>query len=62
MGHPRVSLEDKTDFRSTINFDKVAWQQAYAMADADGLCLSAMLRVLIRDQYKQRKLMGDELK
>ena len=56
MGHPKVSLENKTDFRSTINFDEVAWKQAHAMAAEDGLCLSAWIRLFIRESYKQRKM------
>jgi hypothetical protein len=46
-----------TNLRSTINFDEVAWSQIHEMAEADGLCLSAMIRVLVRAQYKQRQKM-----
>ena len=46
-----------TNLRSTINFDEVAWRQVHEMAEANGLCLSAMIRVLVRAQYKQRQQM-----
>jgi hypothetical protein len=48
----------KQKFTQTISLDEVSWAQSHEMANEHGLCLSAMLRVLIRNQYQQRKRQG----
>jgi hypothetical protein len=39
----------------SLSFDDVSWQQANEMAKEDGLNLSAMVRLLVRQQYRKRK-------
>jgi hypothetical protein len=38
----------------TIAFDDVSFEQSLEMAKEDGINLSAMIRMLVRDQYKRR--------
>src|ERR1700730_10365573 len=40
----------------TVAFDDVSWEQAHEMAKEEGINLSALIRMAVRQQYKLRKM------
>jgi hypothetical protein len=40
----------------TVAFDDVSWEQAHEMAKEDGINLSALIRMAVRQQYKLRTM------
>jgi hypothetical protein len=42
-------------YERSICFDEVSLNQVKEMAEEDGLCFSALIRTLVRRQFKQRK-------
>lgn len=47
--------ENRTDFRSSINFDELSWRQAQEMARAEDRSVSALIRMLVRQQYNKQR-------
>lgn len=47
------ATKDQYIIRS-ICFDELSWQQSREMAEENGINLSAMIRMLVRQQYKQQ--------